>query len=76
MRSRIVSFPHTRKGECEAFHDGGFLQATQSRPRPLDQKALLLPALSANAVTIGFGRLAKDLSFSNLTFLGHDVAVH
>ena len=48
----------------------------QSFPRPLDPQALVLPALSADAVTIGFGRLVKELNLPNLKFhdLRHDVA--
>jgi integrase len=39
-------------------------------------KVIIFPALSANAVTIGFGRLAKALRLSNFKFhdLRHDVA--
>jgi integrase len=77
MRTRMVSFPNTKNGGTrsvpmtETFH-----RLLHSLPRPLDQQALVLPALSADAVTIGFGRLAKALSLSNLKFhdLRHDVA--
>jgi integrase len=77
MRTRMVSFPHTKNGEMRSVPmTETFYRLLQSLPRPLDQKALILPALSANAVTIGFDRLAKDLSLSNLKFhdLRHDVA--
>ena len=48
----------------------------QHLPRPLDAQALVLSALSANAVTIGFARLAKELGLADLKFhdLRHDVA--
>lgn len=77
MRTRSVAFPKTKNGErrnvpmTETLH-----RLLQSLPRPLDQKALVFPALSADAVTIGFGRLAKALNLSNLKFhdLRHDVA--
>lgn len=53
-----------------------FYRVLQSLPRPIDQTALVLPMLSADAVTIGFGGLAKSLSLSNLKFhdLRHDIA--
>lgn len=77
MRTRMVSFPNTKNGETRSIPmTETFYRLLQSLPRPLDQKALVLPALSADAVTIGFGRLAKALSLSNLKFhdLRHDVA--
>jgi integrase len=77
MRTRMVSFPNTKNGETRSVPmTETMYRLLQSLPRPLDQKALVLPALSADAVTIGFGRLAKALSLSNLKFhdLRHDVA--
>ena len=77
MRTRMVSFPNTKNGETRSVPMTDTLyRLLQSLPRPLDQTALVLPALSADAVTIGFGRLAKALSLSNLKFhdLRHDVA--
>jgi len=77
MRTRTVSFPKTKNGERRSVPMTDTLyRLFQSLPRPLDQKALVFPALSADAVTIGFGRLAKDLGLSNLKFhdLRHDVA--
>lgn len=77
MRTRMVSFPQTKNGETRSVPMTDTLyKLLQSLPRPLDQTALVLPALSADAVTIGFGRLAKALSLSNLKFhdLRHDVA--
>jgi integrase len=77
IRTRMVSFPNTKNGEMRSVPmTDTFYRLLQSLPRPLDHKALVLPALSADAVTIGFGRLAKALSLSNLKFhdLRHDVA--
>lgn len=77
MRTRMVSFPQTKNGETRSVPMTETLhRLLYSLPRPLDQTALVLPALSADAVTIGFGRLAKALSLSNLKFhdLRHDVA--
>lgn len=77
MRTRMLSFPRTKNGETRSVPMTDTLyRLLHSLPRPLDQKALVLPALSADAVTIGFGRLAKALSLSNLKFhdLRHDVA--
>lgn len=73
----MVSFPNTKNGETRSIPMTETLhRLLQGLPRPLDQTALVLPALSADAVTIGFGRLAKALSLSNLKFhdLRHDVA--
>jgi integrase len=77
MRTRTVSFPKTKNGETRSVPMTETLYGLlHNLPRPLDHTALVLPALSADAVTIGFGRLAKALSLSNLTFhdLRHDVA--
>lgn len=77
MRTRSVAFPKTKNGERRNIPMTDILyQILQSLPRPLDQKALVLPTLSADAVTIGFGRLAKALNLPNLKFhdLRHDVA--
>ncbi len=77
MRTRTVAFPKTKNGERRNVPMTDTLyQLLQSLPRPLDPKALVLPSLSADAVTIGFGRLAKALNLSNLKFhdLRHDVA--
>lgn len=77
MRTRMVSFPRTKNGETRSVPMTDVLyRFLQSLPRPLDQKALVMPALSADAVTIGFGRLVKDLNLPNLKFhdLRHDVA--
>jgi integrase len=77
MRTRMVSLSHTKNREMRSVPmTETFYRLLQSLPRPLDQKALILPALSANAVTIEFGRLAKDLGLSNLKShdLRHDVA--
>lgn len=77
MRTRIISFAQTKNGDTRSVPMTDTLyKLLQGLPRPLDQTALVLPALSADAVTIGFGRLAKALSLSNLKFhdLRHDVA--
>lgn len=77
MRTRTVSFPKTKNGESRSVPmTETFYNLLQRLPRPLDHKALVFPSLSADAVTIGFGRLAKDLSLPNLKFhdLRHDVA--
>lgn len=77
MRTRTVSFPKTKNGERRSVPMTNTLhRLLQALPRPLDQKTLVFPALSADAVTIGFGRLVKDLGLPNLKFhdLRHDVA--
>ena len=46
MRTRMVSFPHTKNGEMRSIPmTETFYKLLQSLPRPLDQKALILPAL-------------------------------
>ncbi|MGH9427758.1 MAG: tyrosine-type recombinase/integrase [Terriglobia bacterium] len=77
MRTRTLSFPKTKNGERRSVPITDTLyKLLQGLPRPLDPQALVLPALSADAVTIGFGRLVKELRLANLKFhdLRHDVA--
>ena len=77
MRARILSFPKTKNGERRNIPMTDTLYTLlQHLPRPLDAQALVLSALSANAVTIGFARLAKELGLADLKFhdLRHDVA--
>jgi len=77
MRTHTLSFPKTKNGERRDIPMTETLfMFLQHLPRPLDSQAFVLPALSANAVTIGFGRLVKDLNLPDLKFhdLRHDVA--
>ena len=77
MRTRLVSFPQSKNGERRSVPMTETLyRLLQSLPRPLDHTTLVLPTMSADAVTIGFGRLAKAFNISNLKFhdLRHDVA--
>lgn len=77
MRTRTLAFPQTKNGERRNVPVTETLyRLLQRLPRPLDQQALVLPALSPTAVTIGFSRLAKALKLPNLKFhdLRHDVA--
>jgi len=77
MRTRTLAFPKTKNGERRSVPTTESLyRLLQALPRPLDPQALVLPALSADAVTIGFARLVKDLSLPDLKFhdLRHDVA--
>ena len=77
MRMRTLTFPKTKNGDCRTVPMTDTLyRLLHSLPRPLDQEAPVLPSLSPDAVTIGFGRLASDLNLPNLKFhdLRHDVA--
>ena len=76
MFTRGVALISGERKETSTRATETFYKLLQSLPRPLDQNALVLPALSADAVTIGFGRLAKALSIPDLKFhdLRHDVA--
>lgn len=77
MRTRTVTFPKTKNGDRRTIPMTDTLyRLLQNLPRPLDQHAPVLPALSPDAITIGFRRLVSDLSLSNLKFhdLRHDVA--
>jgi len=77
MKTRMLSFPKTKNGERRSIPMTDRLyQLLQSVVRSLDPQVLDFPALSADAVTIGFGRLVKKLGLPNLKFhdLRHDVA--
>lgn len=77
MRARRVSFPKTKNGEKRTIPMTDTLHSLLlNLPRPIDSKAFVLSSLSADAVTIGFGRLARALKLPNLKFhdLRHDVA--
>lgn len=77
MRTRTVSFPKTKNGDRRTVPiTDTFYRLLQRLPRPLDHQAGVLPTLSPDAITKGFGRLVRALGFSNLKFhdLRHDVA--
>ena len=77
MKTRTVTFEKTKNGERRVVPLTNTLRDTlQALPRPLDPQAKVLLSITADAVTIAFHRLTKDLSISNLRFhdLRHDVA--
>jgi len=77
MRARTVTFSKTKNGDRRTVPMTGTLyRLLQSLPRPLNLETAVLPPLSPAAITIGFRRLVRDLSLSNLKFhdLRHDVA--
>lgn len=77
MKARTITFARTKNGERRVVPLTDTLrEALQALPRPLDPQARVLPALSADAVTIGFHRLIEGLKIPNLRFhdLRHDVA--
>jgi integrase len=77
MKARTIAFAKTKNGERRVVPLTDTLrEALQALPRPLDPQAEVFPALSADAVTIAFRRLTRDLGIPNLRFhdLRHDVA--
>jgi integrase len=77
MKARTIAFAKTKNGKRRVVPLTDTLrEALQALPRPLDPQAEVFPALSADAVTIAFRRLTRDLGIPNLRFhdLRHDVA--
>ena len=72
-----MTFPQTKNGDRRVVPMTDALRnMLQSLPRPLNSDDLVFAGMTADAVTIAFGRACKALGIANCRFhdLRHDVA--